>query len=298
MEEETATANNADSNSNTTSGGGSGRTSENTANTSSSSSSSSANARANPSPNNNATRSSLQDLTNFIMQDKISAVLWFTRILTLLFSTMFIIPIFGFDPNTLYQKAMMSSAATSALKLHQRMNNVPFQLNRDYLAKLIVEDSFHYLLYSFIFLSTAPVTIILMPVAAFALLHIAVYTRTILNLILGAESGGPLRRALNAILAKDKDLMRFIAINEIIIAPTIVIMIFMGKAGIFVPFIYYRFICMRYQSRRNPYNRIMFYELRMIIDYYTSQPSCPGVFRSLGQSLINLMNRFAPQQLA
>jgi hypothetical protein len=268
------------------------------ANQNNSSPSSSSNSSSRPTATPTNARASSQDLMSFILQDKISAVLWFTRILTLIFSIMFIIPIFGFDPNTLYQKAMMSSAATSALKLHQRMNNVPFQLNREYLAKLIIEDSFHYLLYSFIFLSSAPVTIILMPVAAFALLHIAVYTKSILNLVVGTESAGPLQRALNAILAKDKDLMRFIAINEIIIAPTIIIMIFWGKAGIFVPFIYYRFICMRYQSRRNPYNRIMFYELRTIIEYYTSQPNCPGILRSLSQNLINLVNRFAPQQLA
>jgi hypothetical protein len=71
---------------------------------------------------------------------------------------MFIVPIFGFDLNVLYQKAAMSSAATSALKLHQRMTNVPFAFSREYMAKLFVEDSFHYLLYSMIFMSTQPVT--------------------------------------------------------------------------------------------------------------------------------------------
>ena len=30
-----------------------------------------------------------------------------------------------------------------------------------------------------------------------------------------------------------------------------------GRAGIFIPFVYYRFLCMRYQSRRNPYNKFV-----------------------------------------
>lgn len=71
-----------------------------------------------------------------------------------------------------------------------------------------------------------------------------------------------------------------------------------GRAGIFLPFVYYRFICMRYQSRRNPYNRIMFYELRTLVDYYSSQPTCPGFVRNLSQTLINFVQRFAPPQTA
>lgn len=60
--------------------------------------------------------------------------------------------------NALYQKALMSSAATSALKLHKRMAGVPFQLNRGYLNQLMIEDSFHYLIYGMVFMNNAPIT--------------------------------------------------------------------------------------------------------------------------------------------
>lgn len=53
----------------------------------------------------------------------------------------------------------MNNAATSALRLHQRVPHV--QLNRQFLERLFVEDSCHYLLYSLIFLYIAPVTCIL-----------------------------------------------------------------------------------------------------------------------------------------
>ena len=92
------------------------------------------------------------------MQDKISFVLWATRVFTIICTLLFVFPFTSYDPNALYQKALMASAATSALKLHQRMTNIPFQLNKEYLGRLIIEDSFHYLLYALIFLNVFPVT--------------------------------------------------------------------------------------------------------------------------------------------
>lgn len=237
-------------------------------------------------------QSTQSEVMKYIMQDKISALLYFTRILTIFFTFFFIIPVLGYDLNALYQKALLASAATSALKLHQRMSGTPFQLSRVYFANLIIEDSCHYLLYALIFMNNAPVTITLMPVAGFALLHIASYSKTLLTLS-GIQISF-LKKAADIVCAKDKDLMRFVAINEIIMCPTILIMIFAGKCGIFVPFIYYRFICMRYQSRRNPYNRIMFYELRVMIEHYTTQPSCPRFIGQCSQHLINLVSRMAP----
>jgi len=237
-------------------------------------------------------QSTQSEVMKYIMQDKISALLYFTRVLTIFFTFFFIIPVLGYDLNALYQKALLASAATSALKLHQRMSGVPFQLSRVYFANLIIEDSCHYLLYALIFMNNAPVTITLMPVAGFALLHIASYSKTLLTLS-GIQISF-LKKAVDAVCAKDKDLMRFVAINEIIMCPTILVMIFAGKCGIFVPFIYYRFIGMRYQSRRNPYNRIMFYELRVMVEHYATQPSCPRFVGQCSQHLINLVSRMAP----
>ena len=116
-----------------------------------------------------------------MLSDKISAVLWLTRIFTIICTFFYIFNILGYDSNALFQKALMSGGATSALKLHQRISGVPFAFSRDYLARLLVEDSFHYLLYSFLFLNVSPVTIVLMPVAAFALLHVIAYTNQMLN---------------------------------------------------------------------------------------------------------------------
>ncbi len=63
------------------------------------------------------------------------------------------------------------------------------------------------------------------------------------------------RGITQAIVLRDKEIMRFAAMNEILLMPSVVLMIFTGKSGIFVPFVYYRFLSLRYQSRRNRYNR-------------------------------------------
>lgn len=270
----------------------------NSANESTSSGSTSS-SNANQQPNNQNTQQNSQTqngLSAYIMQDKISFGLFLTRLFSIVCTLGFLVPIFGYDQNTLYQKTIMASAATSALKLHQRISNERFQFSREYLAKLFIEDSFHYLLYSFIFLNTSAITVVLVPIVAFALLHVSAYARNLLN-FMGPNSLGLVRKGINFVTNKQKDIMRFVALNEILLIPTIVFMILTGKCGLFVPFIYYRFISMRYQSRRNPYSREMFHELRLAIDVYSNRPSCPQMLKNLGQTLINLVSKFAPPQI-
>lgn len=135
--------------------------------------------------------------------------------------------------------------------------------------------------------------------------------------------------------------MRFAAINEILLMPCLILMIFRlvfisnklrfiflnfffllkfkffsGRAGIFIPFVYYRFLCLRYQSRRNPYNRFVdilkngiivsifyfeiyrqaFYEMRITAEYYSQQPKCPQMVRNIALKAIAFICRLAPQQ--
>ena len=70
------------------------------------------------------------------------------------------------------------------------------------------------------------------------------------------------------------NLLSTIACAEIFVFPIVIVMIFMlvddctnpslkshifrGKANFFVPFVYYRFLTLRYLSRRNPYTRYYF----------------------------------------
>lgn len=73
----------------------------------------------------------------------------------------------------------MANAATSALRLHQRLP--PVTLTREFLALLLLEDSCHYLFFSLIFLYVSPMVLILFPVVLFAVLHSASYSLTLLD---------------------------------------------------------------------------------------------------------------------
>ena len=69
---------------------------------------------------------------------------------------------FSGNPYSSYQRALVASAATSALRVHQRMPQ--FQFNREYFGRLFQEDSAHYLFYSLIFVTNTPLTSILFKV--------------------------------------------------------------------------------------------------------------------------------------
>ena len=60
------------------------------------------------------------------------------------------------NSSNMYYKALMANAATSALRLHQRLPNV--QLSREFLGSLFMEDSAHYLMFSLVFLYCSPIS--------------------------------------------------------------------------------------------------------------------------------------------
>uniref|UniRef100_A0A1B6L3Z2 Transmembrane protein 33 n=1 Tax=Graphocephala atropunctata TaxID=36148 RepID=A0A1B6L3Z2_9HEMI len=99
-------------------------------------------------------------LKQHTLAHKVDVALWTTRLLTVFFTLAYFIPVFG-NPYNAYYKVLMANAATSALRLHQRLPGVSF--NREFLSRLLTEDSCHYLFYSLIFLYVAPVTFALLP---------------------------------------------------------------------------------------------------------------------------------------
>lgn len=78
-----------------------------------------------------------------------------------------------------FYKVLMANAATSALRLHQRLPRIQF--TREFLGQLLSEDSCHYLFFSLIFLYVSPVILVAFPVALFAILHSASYSLTLLD---------------------------------------------------------------------------------------------------------------------
>ncbi|XP_041358060.1 transmembrane protein 33-like [Gigantopelta aegis] len=226
-----------------------------------------------------------------MMSNKVAVALWLTRIFTVVCTVLYMLPLFGGNPLSFYYRALISSAATSALRLHQRLPN--FQLSREFLARLFLEDSCHYLLFSIIFINSHPNTMALVPVFLFGLLHASTYTTTILNLM-GPQSMMFLRNMLTKLQTQQVNILRFIACNEIFLMLAIIAMMFSGKASLILPFVYYRFLTLRYSSQRNPYCRTLFSELRMTIEHLCNKPQCPQIVRNITNKGISLITRLAP----
>lgn len=225
-----------------------------------------------------------------VNENKIDIALWATRLCTILFTFFYFIPIFG-NPYTAYYKALVANVATSSLRLYQRRPNVAF--TREFLSSILTEDSCHYLFYSLIFVYVSPVTFALMPVFLFSLIHFSSYSLTILDLW-GHNSCWPARLMISLVEFQSRNILRLIAFFEIVLMPYTVFLIFMGRAGLLTPFVYYHFLTQRYNSRRNPYTRNMFHELRLLFESIGSKPGTPHFVRRILNLIVAFTCRLAP----
>ncbi|XP_032683143.1 Krueppel homolog 2 [Odontomachus brunneus] len=230
------------------------------------------------------------ELKQHIVENKINFALWLTRCFTIILTIGYIIPIFG-NPFNIYYKILMNNAATSALRLHQRVPRV--QITRQFLEMLLLEDSCHYLFYSLIFLYTAPATLVLTPVFLFAQLHMASYFLTLLD-CLGHNYWWGARLGISLVEFQSRKILRLCALSEIIILPFTAVLVFTGRAGLLTPFIYYQFLKLRLSSQRNPYTRNVFYELRNGLSSVSKKPAVPNIIRRIIDALLSITQQMAP----
>ena len=198
---------------------------------------------------------------------------------------MFILPIYNSESNIYYIKALLSSVVTSILRLRQRLPN--FEISREFLFHLFREDSAHYLMYSFLFLSSPPMTVVLIPITTYAILHSCSFLSQTLNFPV-------IQRLCTYITHNQINLLRFVALNEIVLMPILILSIFVARSNFLLIFMYYRFLTLRYTSHRNPYTRNLFYELRQSVEYLCNKPSCPPFITRLCYNTIAFINRLAP----
>ncbi|XP_056632000.1 Krueppel homolog 2 [Diorhabda sublineata] len=225
-----------------------------------------------------------------IITHKINCGLWLIRVLAIIFSIAYFIPIFG-NPYNYYYKVLLANAAISALRLHQRIGRVQF--TRQFAAELLSEDSCHYLFYSLIFLYVAPVTLVLVPIILFCILHSASYSLTLLD-TLGQNSWWGARLLISLVEFQSLNILKAVAFTEIFLMPYTVLLIFLGRASLLTPFIYYHFLMQRYTSRRNPYTRNMFRELRVVFETTAAKPSMPSFVKQFLMFVVNFTTKLAP----
>jgi hypothetical protein len=218
--------------------------------------------------------------------------MWMTRLLTIIFATFgYILPIFGNflgNPSACYYKTMMAAAATSALRLHQRLPRI--QLSREFAASMMTEDSAHYLLYSVIFIfASGPITMALLPALLFAVLHAGSYTLNLLDALGTPNSVWPMRMLISLVELQSRNILRMVAFTEIFLLPITVMNVFRGVTWLVGPLVYYRFLGLRYSSRRNPYTRTVFYMLRMSLEKTAEHPNMPNGVKVLIYKFISVV---------
>lgn len=139
----------------------------------------------------------LEKMQQHIRTNKVDVAMWATRILTVLFTFSYLVPLIRLNKFRLFMcvqsfncliysnqqssfnKVLLSNAATSALRLHQRLPS--FAFTREFLARLFIEDSCHYLMFSLIFFNVQPTLLILIPIVLFAVLHASSYSLKLLD---------------------------------------------------------------------------------------------------------------------
>ncbi|CAG9530606.1 unnamed protein product [Cercopithifilaria johnstoni] len=230
-------------------------------------------------------------LADFLKSRQTDAILFLTRIVTVLCTLYFILP-FGARSSqySAYSKAFAAAAATNALRVHQRVGGL--RLTREFLSVVLMEDSCHYLIYCVLFITSTPVTMALMPIFLYGLLHVINFATQICYAI--GKATNMADKVSELTRQHTQNLLGIIACSEIFLMPMLVAMVFVGKASFFLPFIYYRFITLRYVSRRNHSTKLVFYQLRVSVEQAVSNPNCPQMIRNAVHSIINLTCRLCP----
>lgn len=236
-----------------------------------------------------------RSLIEFVKENGSEMFCFFLRLVTICMSLCYLIPFASPDFQKIsYSKALIAAAATNAFRLNQRMQGNPNSFfSRAFFSELFLEDSAHYLLYCFIFVTLSPMTMALIPIMLYAFLHalnFAIKSAT----EFGYSNSSLVSKANQLKLQHTSNILSTIACAEIFVFPIIIVMIFMGKANFFVPFVYYRFLTLRYLSRRNPYTRTTFAQLRISLFEAAGHPSCPGFVKNLIYKSVNLVQRLAP----
>lgn len=204
---------------------------------------------------------------------KIDLILAITRACTVLCTLSYLI---GFPGPAEYRfkQALLMNAATSSLRLHQRMPPPPLsQLSRQYFMDLVAEDSFHYFIFPLMFFYGKPITLALLPCALYALFNLAVFAITILDKLGNQDE---LKVQISNLVARyQQSLLYTIALSELVLIFVIVAGVYTGVVSLLAPLFYYRFLMLRYNSTRNHHLKSLIQELRVFtyrLVGYNQQP--------------------------
>ncbi|EGT36794.1 hypothetical protein CAEBREN_14772 [Caenorhabditis brenneri] len=231
-------------------------------------------------------------ISAYVAANTMECVLFVSRVLTVFFALNYMVPFIGVTSSqNAYYKIFAASAATFALRLHTRIQG-HFALNAQFMQRLVIEDAFHYLVYSIVFLMASPVSMAALPVTVYAALHACTFITKMLR-----HTGNCLpivARMEQFISHQTPNALGIIACSEIFLVPLLVSLIFSGKGSLLLPFAYYRFLSLRYASRRNPSTRQAFAQMKGSLQNVAASGSCPAIVSSFIYRAIDFISARAP----
>jgi|UniRef100_A0AC35FNC6 hypothetical protein len=261
------------------------------------------NENAETSSNNAGTSSNNQrqtiSIVDFVKQNAMDTICFVLRILTIFFAIQYHLPTTDQEyTKSVYFKAFAAGAATNALRLYHRLKgvNVPI-VSQQFLQTAMAEDSAHYLLYCITFPMSTPVAMALIPIVFYAFFNSIPFLSKMAQET-GYGTNAIVQKLADFRLQQADNILGLIACAEIFNFPIFFAMIFTGRGNIFFPVLYFRFLTLRYASRRNPYTRIAFASLKQSLNQVAASPRCPAVIRTIIFKSIGVVERFAPPVFA
>lgn len=238
-------------------------------------------------------------LKEYIKADIVASILFFLRLTTIVMAVLFVfatLGIFGGFAYGFYKNALLSSFITFNLRLYQRKVQQEISLFSKRMYDLIVtEDSGHYMLYTFFFYHQFPLSIYLLPPLFYAALFSVNYTTGLLPFLSGTFKS-VVQRFNTYIAGHQQDIRRFIAYCEIFLTFVVITNAVTGHMFFLAPLLYYQFLKLRYQSRRNPSVRIVFADLRLAIDHFSQSSRCPAFLASSLRTVVHYVSKLAPAE--
>lgn len=233
----------------------------------------------------------LQAVVDHMFNSKIDATVWLTRVGTVIFFIFCPFAMIIGNPWGCYKRSLLCNAAACSLCLHQNLQNV--HLSEDFFNLLLMDDCFHYLLFSLTFLFSHHSILVLISLVLYNLWSCSQYSLEILNKLgEGTSSIGRFFRNINE--HYENDILTLVAWAEVLIMPLSIVMLLTGYGSLWEPFMYYQFLSLRYASRTGTYTREVFHELKVIVETYADNPSLPDIIRQFLRNMISFISQLSP----
>eukprot|EP01135_Chromosphaera_perkinsii_P006561 Nk52_evm3s545 gene=Nk52_evmTU3s545 len=224
-------------------------------------------------------QSGIANLRNYVVQQKLPSIWWLAHIFLLLNAAAYMVmPMSAFSIDC-YRRAFKGGLVSYAISIFQRHGQP--QMSQLYLQRVTSDESFHFLLYCVVFLTSAPLTMVLIPVCVYSLFHFTQHAKHIATLALPTQTS--LRQKIVgylSLLDGQRDMLgSFAAYVEVFILPTLVIQwLFFGHTGFLTLIIYAQFLHGRYVV--SVYSRAAFHSINIEIEKFMNGPMCPTFIRN------------------